>query len=359
VRKGLRVHLIARAGDGSIAGFVAEGTAVNSTSASQATPPPVIDWLLAGDPAIRWQVLRDIVGAPDDVVAAERARVASEGLGAGLLAAQAQDGTWGGAAWNPGYDATMHALLLLREFGLDPASAQAKAAIARVAGNVTWAGCGPPSCAGHRFFEGEEEPCINAQVVLAGAYFGADVHGVVTRLLGEQLADGGWNCEAENGATRSSFNTTICVLEALLEHARATGDSALLTAARRRGEAYLRERHLCRRLGSGERIDADRKFVRGDPRPAPAWGHFAHPTWWRYDVLRGLDYVRAVGVAPDARMDEAVAMVRSRCGDDGRWPLDAVYPGTHPVVLDEGVGRPSRWVTLRGVRVLRWHEGAR
>src|SRR5262249_51859130 len=194
-----------------------------------------IDWLLDSDPSIRSQVMRDLVDAPARDVAAERRRVAREGWGARLLALQAADGKWGGAAWNRGWDSTMHVLWLLRHLGLDPASAEARRALGRVREHVTWQGCGPPECAQNPFFAGEVEPCINGQVAAAGAYFGQDVRGLVARLLGEQLADGGWNCAAENGSTRSSFNTTVCVLEALLEYERAAGGKAGGGAAPRPG----------------------------------------------------------------------------------------------------------------------------
>ncbi len=169
----------------------------------------VIPWLLDSDPAIRWQVLRDLTGASAEEVAAERGQVATEGMGARLLALQGADGRWGGAAWNHGWNSTMHVPLLLRDLGLDPESEVARRAVGLVRNNVTWAGCGPEECDGNAYFTGEVEPCINGQVALAGAYFGQDVRGIIDRLLGEQLVDGGWNCEAERGSTRSSFHTTI------------------------------------------------------------------------------------------------------------------------------------------------------
>lgn len=171
--------------------------------------PDVIAWLLDADPSIRWQVMRDLVGASADEIAAERAKVATEGWGARLLAQQADDGTWGGVAWNHGWSSTMHVLWLLRELGLDPASARARAALERVRAHVTWQGCGPEECDHNRFFTGEIEPCINGQVAAAGAYFHQDVHGIVARLLAEQLPDGGWNCEAPDHSTHASFDTTI------------------------------------------------------------------------------------------------------------------------------------------------------
>ncbi len=212
---------------------------------------------------------------------------------------------------------------------------------------VTWRGCGPREAEDNPFFAGEVEPCINGQVAAVGAYFGQDVRGIVDRLLAEQLPDGGWNCEAANGSTRSSFNTTICVLEALLEYERAGGASPAAAAARRRGEAYLLERRLFRRRSTGEVIERDRKG-------GGAWTRFAFPTWWHYDVLRGLEYLRRAGVAPDERVAEAVARVASQRDGDGRWRLGARHPGAMPVEMDEGEGRPSRWNTLRALRVLRW-----
>jgi hypothetical protein len=309
----------------------------------------VIEWLLDSDPSIRWQVKRDLTGAPAAEVAAERARVATEGAGARLLALQAADGRWAGAAWNRGWNSTMHVLTLLREMGLDPASDEARRAVGLVKNHVTWKGCGPEECHANPFFAGEVEPCINGQVAAAGAYFGQDVRRLVERLLAEQLPDGGWNCDAENGSTRSSFNTTICVLEALLEHELSAGRSPEVTAARLRGQEYLLERRLFRRRSTGEAIERDRKG-------GAEWSRFAFPTWWHYDVLRGLEYLRHAGVTPDERVTEAIDLVASKRDGDGRWPLEARYPGVMPVEIDEGEGRPSRWNTLRALRVLRWYS---
>ena len=316
----------------------------------------VLEWLLDSDPSIRWQVLRDLTGAPADEVAAERARVATEGAGARLLALQGPDGRWAGAAWNRGWDSTMHVLMLLRDLGLDPACDQARRAVALVRDGVTWQGCGPPECDDNPFFAGEVEPCINGQVGAVGAYFGEDVHGIVDRLLAEQLPDGGWNCEAGNGSVRSSFNTTICVLEALFEHELRAGASPEVTEARMRGQEYLLDRRLFRRRSTGAVIDYDRKVGPGDGRGRPAWTRFAFPTWWHYDVLRGLEYLRRAGVAPDERVAEAIDLVASRRDGEGRWPLEVRYAGTMPVETDDGEGRPSRWNTLRALRVLNWYS---
>jgi hypothetical protein len=317
----------------------------------QASQPEssVIQWLLDSDPSIRWQVMRDLTGAPAHEVAAERARVASEGWGAQLLALQEADGSWGGAAWNRGWNSTMHVLWLLRLLGLDPASPQARRALGLVRDKVTWQGSGPPECDNNLFFEGELEPCINGQVAAAGAYFGQDVRGVIDRLLGEQLPDGGWNCEAPDGSQRSSFNTTICVLEALLEHERDTGGSPQVSEARLRGQEYLLERRLFRRRSTGEVIERDRKG-------GADWTRFAFPTWWHYDLLRGLEYLRSAGVTPDERVAEAIELVESKRDDDGRWALETRYPGLMPVEMGEDEGRPSRWNTLRALRVLDWYS---
>jgi hypothetical protein len=309
----------------------------------------VIRWLLDSDSSIRWQVMRDLIDAPADEVGAERARVATEGAGARLLALQAPDGRWGGAAWNRGWDSTMHVLSLLREMGLDPASDEARRAVGLVSARVTWQGCGPHETGDNPFFVGEVEPCINGQVAAVGAYFGQDVRGIVDRLLAEQLPDGGWNCEAANGSARSSFNTTICVLEALLEYEWAVRFSREVTGARIRGQEYLLERRLFRRRSTGGVIERDRK---GDA----VWTRFAFPTWWHYDVLRGLEYLRRAGVAPDERVAEAIDLVVSKRDDNGRWPLETQYPGKMPVETDEGEGRPSRWNTLRALRVLDWYS---
>jgi len=195
--------------------------------------------------------------------------------------------------------------------------------------------------AGQPFFSGEVEPCINGMTVVLGAYYGQNVDTIVARLVDEQLEDGGWNCEAENGSVRSSFHTTIRVLEGLLEYERAAGGSADSSAARRRAQEYLLERRLMRRKSTGEIVD-------------PAWLQFSFPTRWYYDVLRGLEYFRAVGVPPDPRMDEALSLVRSKRQPDGTWLLENTHPGVVHFALEDGDGRPSRWNTLRAMRVLRW-----
>ena len=167
--------------------------------------------------------------------------------------------------------------------------------------------------------------------------------GIAARLLGEQLEDGGWNCEAENGSIRASFATTINVLEGLLAYERATGGSAASIAARRRGEEYLLARRLFRRRSTGEVVDL-------------AWLQCSFPVRWHYDVLRALEYFRSTGDAPDSRMDEAIEMLRSKQQPDGAWLLENMHRGKVHFPLEDGDGQASRWNTLRAMRVLSWYE---
>jgi hypothetical protein len=319
----------------------------------------VLDWLLDSDPSIRWQVLRDLADASAEEVRAERARVAVEGWGARLLDLQGDDGQWDGGTFFPvPYDgsepgqpwtATMYSLVQLYDLGLDPGSEEARAAVRKVRANSRWEEGGQP------FFDGEVEPCINGRAVALGAYFGENVDGIVRRLLGEQLDDGGWNCEAERGSVRSSFATTINVLEGLLEHERATGGTPESVAARRQGEEYLLERSLLRRKSTGEIVD-------------PAWLRFSYPTRWFYDALRGLDYFRNACFCngggtpdshpPDSRLGEAIDLLRSKRQPDGTWLLENTHPGRIHFAMEDGDGRPSRWNTLRALRVLRWYHDA-
>jgi len=310
-----------------------------------------MSWLLDADPSIRWQVLGDLLDASPDDVAAERARVATEGWGARLLDLADPDGQWaGGSLFPAGYwsapddfgpgqpwTATAPVLLVLRQIGIDPADERVRESIAKVAVSARWDHDGQP------FFDGEVEPCINGMTVGIGAYFGHDVDGVVTRLVGDQLPDGGWNCEVERGATVGSVHSTISVLEGLLLHERATGGWPASVAARERGQEYLLERRLYWRKSTGEPMD-------------PAFGLFSFPTRWHYDVLRALDYFRGVDGPPDPRLAEGVDLVRSKRQPDGSWLLENTHPGATHFAMDDGDGEPSRWNTLRALRVLRWWD---
>ena len=306
----------------------------------------VVDWLLDPDPSIRWQVLRDLTHAPSDEVEAERARVATDGWGGQLLALQGPDGQWDGGTYRPGwvdeakpfFDAwtgTHFSLALLRELGLDPESPEARRAVGLVRDNVRWEANGAP------YFDGETEPCINGIALANGAYFRQSVDRIVERLVSDTLADGGWNCWAGYGATVSSFHSTICVLEGLLAWEQAGGSSDVVTTARRRGEAYLLDRGLLRRRTTGQLAD-------------PRFTMFSFPTYWYYDILRGLEYFRATAAKPDERLTEAIALVAEKRDEDGRWPLENTHQGPTHVEMEGLDGLPSRWNTLRALRVLRW-----
>ena len=300
----------------------------------------IVKWLLEGDPSIRWQAMRDLTDAPAEALGAERSRVADEGWGGQLLARQTPDGHWSDDQEH-GWMTTTDALQLLRDLGADPAGEKVGKAIDRVREGITW-----HQLDGQPFFDGETEACINGRILATGAYFGAPVEPLLKRLLGEQLEDGGWNCEAP-ASRRSSFHSTICVLEGLLEYEKAQGPSTAVTDARARAEHYLLERRMLRSLSSGEVING-------------RWTSFSFPPVWCYDVLRGLDYLRSAGVKPDERVAEAVALVEQRRGEDGRWPLDGIHRDhTERLAFDveTEVGKASRWNTLRALRVLDWSAG--
>jgi hypothetical protein len=320
-----------------------------------------LDWLLTSDPALRWQALRDLTDASPDKIASERARIPHEGLGAEILATQQSDGAWRRPD-APTWLSTLFTLQLLRATGIDPADQAVTSALTRAETNLRWndyPGCwdlrspdfgpapadGKHGCevGGNPFFQGEEEPCINGGVLAFGAYFGHPNEALARRLLTEQLPDGGWNCEAPK-SHRASYHSTICVLEGLLEYEYAIGPahplSGKIAVARHRGEEYLLERNLFRRLSTGEIA-------------SPEFLEFAFPPRYHYDVLRILDYLRAAGHdRADPRLRDAIQIVESK-RPDGRWLLDRSYDEAITISTGESVGQPSRWNTLRALRVLR------
>ncbi len=299
--------------------------------------PTIIKWLLDSDPAILWQVMRDLTAAAPEAIAAERSRVATEGWGAQLLARQSTAGHWGGGRkWDL---VTLWSLVVLKDLGLDPASKQARKMIERVDKRLVF-----KPLNNRPYLHGETEPCINGRILGIGSYFKEPNDALANQLLGEQLEDGGWNCEAPK-SRRSSFHTTICVLEGLLEYERAGRKSAAVTKARKRAENYLLERRMFRSLRTGQVIDK-------------RWLRFSFPTFWHYDVLRGLDYLRNAGIKPDRRAGEAVEFVIERRHQNGRWPLNLLHPEHIPLKMETAVGGASRWNTLRALRVLRWYNNS-
>ncbi|WP_245303744.1 squalene cyclase [Pseudorhodoplanes sinuspersici] len=281
--------------------------------------------------------MRDLTGQPDTVVAAERSRVASEGWGARLLDRQTSDGHWDDDQEH-GWMTTIDALVLLKTLGVDPANEKVRNAIDLVQNRVTWW-----QLDGRPFFDGETEACINGRILAAGAYFGVASNRLLDHLLGEQLEDGGWNCEAPP-SKRSSFHSTICVLEGLLEYEKTYGSTSAVTDARTRGQDYLLERTMLRSLTTGAIINQH-------------WMRFAFPAVWHYDILRGLDYLRSASVAPDERVTEATTLVKARRDEAGYWPLDGIHKDHIKRLsfdIETDIGHASRWNTLRALRVLDW-----
>ncbi len=314
--------------------------------------PAVVDWLLDSDPALRWQVERDLLGAPQSTYAATRARVATEGWGARLLALQDPDGQWAGGAYFPaGFDfasmetegqpwtATTWSLNSLREWGLAAGALDGTAE--RLARHARWEYDDLP------YWGGEVDCCINSWTLSNGLWLGADVDGLVDWFLEHQLADGGWNCAWVEGSTRSSFHSTLNALKGLLDVERVTGDRERVRAARRAGEEYLLARGLYRRLSTGE--------------PVGPWAvHLAYPFRWYYSVLNALDHLREAslhdGTPPDLRASDAVDLLRTARRADGTWLQERRHPGAAWFEVDVPPGEPSTWLTLIGTRVLHWWD---
>ena len=306
-------------------------------------PDGTIEWLLDTDPTLRWQVERDLLHEPESVWRATRARVATEGFGARLLAAQGADGQWAGGAYFPApghptawvegqqgqpYTATTCSLWQLREWGLD-ASALAGTAD-QLATNSRWEYDDLP------YWGGEVDVCINSFTLAAGTWLGADVSGLETWFVEHQLADGGWNCEWVEGATVSSFHSTLNAIKGLRYREAHSGQNERLAVVRHRGERYLLERQLTRRLSTGA--------------PVADWAtQFGYPFRWKYNVLSALDHFRRAahldGTEPDPRLAEAIEIVRSKQQPDGRWLTEARPPGQVWFDVDSDVGEPSPWLT--------------
>lgn len=318
--------------------------------------PELIDWLLDTDPALRWQVQRDLLCEPESVWQATRAQVGTSGMGARLLALQDDDGQWAGGAYFPTradpralnhpdddegqpYTATTWTLNTLREWGLE-ASALAGTA-EKLAANSRWEYDDLP------YWGGEVDCCINAFTLANGAWLGADVSGISDWFPAHQQADGGWNCEWVEGSTRSSFHSTLNSLRGILFYEKAVGGHDVLKAARHRAQEYLLERRLMFRLSTGERVG---EWV----------GYFAYPFRWVYSALNVLDYLRAAsefdGVPPDPRAAEAIELVRAARLDDGRWLQGGRYKGQVWFEIDVPKGEPSPWLTFHAIRVLRWWD---
>ncbi|RSD21453.1 squalene cyclase [Amycolatopsis eburnea] len=303
----------------------------------------VLAWLLDSDPALRWQVERDLAGAPPEVWEATRARVASEGFGARLLAAQDPDGRWAGGAFFPAgfrgdepqpWTATTWSLNALREWGLDAAVLGDTAG--RLAANCRWEYDDLP------YWDGEVDCCINAWTLANGVWLGADVAGIADWFATHRLPDGGWNCEWVEGSTRSSVHSTLNSLKGLLAHEKATGGTAETREARRGGEEYLLERGLFRRLSTGAEL-------------APWVREFGYPMRWHYDVLNAASYFRDAG-RRDERMAAAIELIRAARQPDGTWLQQRTDTGRVWFPVDVPAGEPSKWLTFFATRVLDWWD---
>lgn len=311
-------------------------------------------WLLDSDPALRWQVERDLLRAPAEVWEATRARIASEGFGARLLALQDADGQWAGGAFFPSdfvfarmedegqpWTATTWSLNSLREWGMAPAPLRERRTVELLTRNSQWEYEGLP------YWGGEVDCCINGWTLANGAWLGADVAGVADWFIEHQMEDGGWNCEWVNGSKRSSFHSTLNSLKGLLAYEAATGGTDVLRAARHGGEEYLLQRGMFRRRSTGE--------------PVAYWvDKFAYPFRWFYSVLNAADYFREAslfsGTLPDARMAEAMELIRTARQPDGTWLQARQVPGRTWFEVDVAADEPSKWLTLIGTRVLDWWD---
>jgi hypothetical protein len=303
----------------------------------------LLSWLLESDPSIRWQVLADLVGAPADEVDAERARIAVQGWGARLLAVQSADGLWADALYSPKWTSTTYSLLLLHWLGLPEGNAQALAGCRRLWDGASFYGGGLTIAKTIR----EPETCITAILILLASAFGLDddrLDSTVRWLLGQQLADGGWNCESiRSGSRHGSFNTSISALDALLRYEQ-SGGSVPVSDSMARGRDFFLDHGLYRSHRTGQPV-------------SQAFTRFPFPPQWHFDVLRGLEHFRAAGAAADPRLADAVEVVLRARRTDGTWPLHRAHPGRTWFRMEPA--GPSRWATLRARRVLRWWDGQR
>lgn len=309
-------------------------------------------WLVDSDPALRWQVERDLLDEPSDVWEATRARVAIEGFGARLLALQDPDGQWAGGAFFPAnfdgsqapgqsWTATTWSLNSLREWGLHPAVLRARRTVELLDENSRWEYENLP------YWGGEVDCCINAWTVANGVWLGADVEGIVEWFLEHQLPEGGWNCEWVEGSTRSSFHSTLNSLKGLLEYDKTMGGTETTRTARRTGEEYLLSRKLLYTLSTGKRV-------------GPWVDQFSYPFRWTYSALNAVDYFRQAslldGTPPDSRLEEAIAVIRAARRTDGTWLQGRPRPGQVWFEIDAPEGECSKWLTLIGTRVLTWWD---
>lgn len=312
------------------------------------------EWLLDSDPALKWQVERDLLCLPEEVWSATRELTNATGFGARLLELQDVDGQWAGGAYFPGraepraltvdseekgqpYIATTWTLNALREWGV---SAETLGDTAdRLAANSRWEYDDLP------YWGGEVDCCINAFTLCNGAWLGVNVAKNADWFLETQLADGGWNCDWVEGATKSSFHSTLNALIGLLEYQQRMGADERITSARKRAEEYLLARQLMFKLSDGSEV-------------GPWLRDLAYPFRWNYSVIRALNYFRDSalfsGDKADARLTAAAEFLASKANEHGRWVTNDRIPGSVWFYVDAPVGQESKWLTFFALRALTW-----
>jgi len=304
---------------------------------------PVIQWLLEGDASIRWQTLRDLTDASVEQVEKERGQIATEGWGAQLLSRQESNGLWGGGIYSPKWISTTYTMMLLRRLGLPPKHPQALKACALLLDR------GFNYDGGINYFSSFEysETCVTGMILSLLAYFQYEderIHSLAEHLLNQQMPDRGWNCQSYKGATHSSFHTTISVLEGFREYEKFNPKNLkAIRTAQKQGQEFL----LIHRLFKSHRTGAVAN---------PSFTRFSFPPRWHYDILRALDYFQECKAEQDDRLLDAIEIVKRKQKTDGRWLLQNRHPGRTFFEIEK-VGEPSRWNTLRAMRVLKWWFG--
>jgi len=306
--------------------------------------PEIISWLLEGDPSVRWQVQRDLLNSSPAKYETERRKIAKEGWGARLLSLQDSSGTWGGGMYGPKWTSTTYTMLTLRQLGLPPNNPQAKRACKLFLDEGFY------TDGGINFFSYSwkySETCVTSMILALLTYFhypDERIHAVASYVIGEQMPDGGWNCESRKGATHSSFHTTISALEGLYEYQCTYPEKKKrITQVRARGHEFLLAHRLYKSHRTGQVFDAKMTSMPFPPR-------------WKYDFIRALDYFRVCDAPQDERMNDAIELLQKKQKKDGLWPLNSGMSGRKFFDLEK-VGQPSRWNTLRALRILNWWNG--
>lgn len=302
-----------------------------------APSPEVQQWLLAGDSAVQYQTWRDLHG--EDRPELEQ-QVPHDGDAAAILAAQRPDGHWGLGFYQPKWTSSHYSLLELRDLGVPHEHSECRRAVTLIAKEKSADGGVNPSGTVK-----QADVCMNGMFLAYGSHFTAEpaeLESVVDFVLGQQMHDGGFNCQANrSGASTASVHSTTSVIEGLAEY----------TA---RGYAYRRDDARRAMLDAVETLLSRHLYQRrSDHQPIRAeFTRLHHPARWHFDVLRGLDVLRAAQVPSDERLDDALRVIESRRRDDGRWSAASQYPGETHVTYPRA-SSPNRWVTLRALRVLR------